>query len=58
MTVTSASVSAPHPITPQIPAARRRRVQRILDGVVASYIHEISARAHAAPMRTPAARRA
>ena len=47
-----------HPTTPQIPAARRRRIQRILDGVVASYIHEISARAHPAPMRTPATPRA
>lgn len=47
-----------HPTTSPIPAARRRRVQRVLAGVVASYIHEISARAHPAPMRAPATRRA
>ena len=39
----------PTPPTPRKPRARRRLVQRVFDGVVASYIHEISVRTHPAP---------
>ena len=36
------SMKQPNPTTPRKPRARRRRVQRVFDGVVASYIHEQS----------------
>jgi hypothetical protein len=34
----------PDPTTSRKPTSRRRRVQRVFEGVVASYIHEISER--------------
>jgi hypothetical protein len=38
----------PDPTTQRKPTSRRRRVQRVFEGVVASYIHEISGRTHPA----------
>src|SRR6185369_8604984 len=38
--------------SPRKPRARRRLVQRVFDGVVASYIHEISVRTHPAPLQS------
>ena len=31
--------------------SRQARVQRVVNGVVASYVHELSVRAHKAPVR-------